>query len=215
MLGTVPTIFLIIPTCLTGTFLYMASMVVDGNAVYPWARTLSTISAAFTAIVQFGAMILAAYYLEQAADKRVAEIESIPLDEDVQQADEARETFTKCYEDVTRWSTLPWVDKSYLRVSLGCSIASSYMVQIFSERCFVTHSLTDSIEENLEGNAANLFLPLGWVAVSLFMASCIFLVLFQKRCNVSSQLLFCSSSTFSGFEASVYFMSLASKKHAD
>lgn len=188
MLGTVPVIFLIIPTCLTGTFLYMASMVADGNAVYPWAKTLSTISAAFTALVQFGSMIVAAYYLEQAADKR-PEIESIPLDEDVQKADEAREMFTKCYEDVTRWSTLPWIDKSYLRVSLGCSIASSYMVQIFSESCFKTHSLTDSVEENLDGNAANLFLPLGWVAVSLFMLSCAFLVLFQKRCNVRSQLL--------------------------
>lgn len=185
MIGTVPIVFLIIPTCLTGTFLYMASVEVDGNSVYPWARTLSTISAAFTALVQFGAMIVAAYYLEQAADKRVDELESIPIDEDVKQADEDRKGLIKCYQDATRWSTLPWAEKSCLRFSLACIITSSYLVQIFSESCFRIHSLTDSIEDNLDGNAANLFLPLGWVAVSLFMLSCVCLILFQRRCNVS------------------------------
>lgn len=185
MLGTVPIVFLILPTCLTGTFLYMSSVEMDGNSVYPWARTLSTISAAFTALVQFGSMIVAAYYLEQAADKRVAELDRIPIDEDVKQADQDREIITKCYQEVTRWTALPWVVKTYLRVSLGCIITSSYLVQIFSESCFRTHSLTDSIETNLSGNAANLFLPLGWVAVSLFILSCLFLAMFQKSCNVS------------------------------
>lgn len=185
MLGTVPIIFLIIPTSLTGTFLYMASIEFKGNPVYPWARTLSTISAAFTAMVQFGAMILAAYYLEQAAEKRVDELDQIPIDEDVKEADDKRAIIAKCYKDVTKWSSLPWIDKLHLRLSLGTIITSSYMVQIFSDRCFKTHSLTDSVEENLNGNAANLFLPLGWVAVSLFMMSCIFLYIFQRRCNVS------------------------------
>ena len=51
-------------------------------------------------------MIVAAYYLEQAADKRVDELESIPIDEDVKQADEDRKGLIKCYQDATRWSTL-------------------------------------------------------------------------------------------------------------
>ena len=83
MIGTVPVISLITPTCLTGTFLYVATIEEEGVSVYPWAGTLSTIAAAFTALVQFGAMIIAAYYLEKTADERIAEIENIPIDQDV------------------------------------------------------------------------------------------------------------------------------------
>lgn len=163
----------------------MASVEADGNQVYPWARTLSTITAAFTAIVQFGSMIVAAYYLEQAADKRVEEIESIPIDEEVKEADEKAENLKNCYRDVTQWAALPWFAKWYLRISLACIVTSSYMVQLFSSRCFTPYSLTDSIDENLNGNAANLFLPLGWVAVILFVLSGLFLILFQRRGHVS------------------------------
>ena len=185
MLGTVPVVFLTIPTCVTGTFLYMASVEADGNPVYPWARTLSTITASFTAIVQFGSMIVAAYYLEQAADKRIEEIEGIPIDEEVKEADEKAENLKNCYRDVTQWGALPWFAKWYIRISLTCIVTSSYMVQLFSSQCFLSYSLTDSIDENLNGNAANLFLPLGWAAVILFMLSCLFLILFQQRGNVS------------------------------
>ena len=185
LIGTVPVVFLIIPTCLTGTFLYMASLEEEGNAVYPWAGTLSTISASFTALVQFGAMIVAAYYLEQATEKRSAEIELIPIDDAVKQADEEGKVLTKCYEEVTQWNALSWFDKFALRVSLTSIITSSYMVHLFSEWCFKTHSLTDSIDENLDGNAAKIFLPLGWVAVSLFLLSFTLLICFQKNCNVS------------------------------
>eukprot|EP00804_Cyclotella_cryptica_P010313 CCRYP_012242-RA/>CCRYP_012242-RA protein AED:0.10 eAED:0.10 QI:0/0.84/0.75/1/0.73/0.55/20/4684/1413 len=189
LLGTVPVVFLTIPTCVTGTFLYMASMEADGNPVYPWARTLSTITASFTAIVQFGSMIVAAYYLERAADKRVDEIESIPIDEEVKEADEKAEHLKNCYREVTQWVALPWFAKWYLRISLGCIVTSSYMVQLFSSLCFTPYSLTDSIDENLNGNAANLFLPLGWVAVSLFMLSCVFLILFQRRGHRKARML--------------------------
>jgi hypothetical protein len=39
--------------------------------------------------------------------------------------------------------------------------------------------------ENLEGNVLNLFLPLGWVAVTLFFASMCFLSIFTRWGNVS------------------------------
>lgn len=189
MLGTVPVVFLTIPTCITGTFLYMASIEENGNPVYPQARTLSTITASTTALIQFGSMIVAAYYLEQAADKRVAEIESIPVDEEVKEADEKAENFKQCYQAVTQWNTLPSHAKWYIRISLTCIITSSYMVQLFSNLCFTTYSLTDTIDKHLDGNVANLFLPLGWVAVSLFMASCLFLTIFQQRGKVKALML--------------------------
>lgn len=186
LVGTIPVVFLIIPTSLTGTFLYMASIEVEGNAVYPLAKTMATISASFTALVQFGAMIVAAYYLERAADSREEEIENIPIDEDVEEADEKIEIIRICYREVTQWSELSWWDKLYLRVALVSIVTCSYMVNLFPEHCFETHALTDSIEHNLNGNAANLFLPLGWVVVSMFMLSCLLLAIFRRKCNVSS-----------------------------
>ena len=38
--------------------------------------------------------------------------------------------------------------------------------------------MTDSIDDNLQGNVGNLFLPLGWVATGLFIASVLLLYFF-------------------------------------
>jgi hypothetical protein len=162
-------------------------------------------------------MIIAAYYLEQAADKRVSEIESIPIDEEVREADEKAENLKSCYRNVTQWSSLPWFAKWYLRISLACIVTCSYMVQLFSSHCFTPFSLTDSIDDKLNGNAANLFLPLGWVAVILFMLSCLFLFLFQLRGRVSNDeayAIFRFRESVSAYFTSCHLCSLnSSEKH--
>lgn len=187
MLGTLPTIVLIIPSCLTGTFLYMASLITDfGNPQFPWASTVSTITASATASLQFGSMLVAAYYLEQAADKRGDEVEAIEDDQEVKEADEKDEHMRKCYKIVTHWNALPLLPKSILICSLASITASCYFVQLFTSMCFVDHTLTDSIDENLEGNVANLFLPLGWVAVGLFIGSMTLLGMFISWGKVSA-----------------------------
>ena len=164
----------------------MASIEVEGKGVYPLAKTLATISASFTVLVQFGAMVVAAYYLEQAAEKRAEEIKNIPIDEDVEQADVSSDIIRKYYQEITQWSEISWWDKLLLRVALVCIMTCSYMVVLFPHHCFETHSLTDSIEDNLKGNAANLVLPLGWALVSMFLLSCLLLAIFQRKFNVSS-----------------------------
>jgi len=182
LLGTVPIIFLIVPTCLTGALLYMASVTIENtsNPEFPWAATVSTITASATAIVQFGSMIVAAYYLEQTARKRGDDVLAIPDDRAVKEADDKTAQLKRCYRDATRWDVVPVAAKLLLLAALGCILVSSYMVQIFSSRCFVPHTLTDSIEDNLDGNILHLFLPMGWVAVSLFCISLMFLYLFES-----------------------------------
>jgi len=181
MVGTLPIIFLIFPTCLTGALLYMASLETDtGNPVFHWAGTVSTLTATATAMVQFGSMIVAAYYLEQASDSRADEVKAIEDDKEVKEADERDEQMTRCYEAVTQWNFMPTWPKFILVSSLACITASCYMVQIFSSMCFVEHNLTDSIYDNLGGNVGNLFLPLGWVSVGLFAASIALLTIFSN-----------------------------------
>ncbi|KAL7553154.1 hypothetical protein ACHAWF_018056 [Thalassiosira exigua] len=189
MLGTTPIVFLIFPTCLTGALLYMASLRTDtGNPFFPWARTASTLTASATALVQFSSMIVAAYYLEQTAEKRADEVKAIDDDKEVKEADIKEEQVRKCYETVTQWNVLPLLPKLTLISSLTFITASCYMVQFFSTMCFAEHSLTDSVYENLGGNVANLFLPLGWAAVALFGLSVILLSMFSRWGNVSTQL---------------------------
>lgn len=129
MLGTLPVIVLIIPSCLTGSLLYMASLVTDtGNPVFPWAGTLSTITASVTAVVQFASMIVAAYYLEQASDKYASEIAAIDDDIEVKEADARDEHIRDCYKKVTQWNSMPMMSKLLLSFSLVSITASCYMV---------------------------------------------------------------------------------------
>ena len=53
-------------------------------------------------MVQFGSMIVAAYYLEQTAETRAEEIKAIDDDKEVKEADQKDEQMKKCYEAVTR-----------------------------------------------------------------------------------------------------------------
>lgn len=186
MIGTIPTIVLVIPSCLTGTLLYMASLKSEnGVPQYPWAFTVSTITAAFTAGIQFCSMLVAAHYLERAVDQRSEEVAAIEDDMEVKEADARDEHIRKCYKSVTEWNAIPLVPKVTLVCSLVSVTASCYMVQFFTSLCFVDYSLTDTIDGNLEGNAANLFLPLGWVAAGSFFGSMILLIIFTSWGKVS------------------------------
>ena len=187
MLGTLPIVFLIFPTCLTGALLYMSSLVTDtGNPAFPWAGTVSTLTASLTALVQLGSMIVAAYYLEQTSDKRAEDIQAIEDDKEVKEADDKDEHMKKCYETVTQWNVMPFWSKLIITSAVACITCACYFVQFFSTACFVEHSLTDSFYDNLGGNIANLFLPLGWAAVGLFVASIVLLDIFSIWGKVSA-----------------------------
>ena len=196
IIGTTPIIFLIFPTCLTGALMYMSSLeTYNGNPVYPWASSVTTVTASLTAMVQFGSMLVAAYYLEQTATQRSEQAKELGDDEEVKAADEKDKYMNKCYRDVTQWNIVPSIWKAVLLLSLGCIITSCYLVQFFSEYCFIPHSLTDSVEDNLGGNVGNMFLPVGWMAVGLFTASIIFLGFFARWGNKKARQLANSASS--------------------
>merc|ERR1712194_497487 len=56
VIGTIPVICVILPTCVSGAFLYMTGMETEtGNPQYPWASTVFAIVTAFSTMIQFGA----------------------------------------------------------------------------------------------------------------------------------------------------------------
>lgn len=186
MIGTLPIVILIFPTCLMGALIYLASLDNEtGNPEIPWAGTAATICASGTAVVQFGSMIVAAFYLERTLEQCRDEIDAIETDNEVREADERDERLKNCYANVTQWRSISFWTKAILVCAVACITSSCYMVQFFSSSCFVEHELTDSIYENLNGNIANLFLPLGWAAIGLFSASIVLLQVFINWGNVS------------------------------
>ncbi|KAL3929345.1 MAG: hypothetical protein SGBAC_012252 [Bacillariaceae sp.] len=173
LIGTIPVIFLIFPTLLTGTFTYMASLTLDdGTPEFPYAGVLATVFAAITAVVQFGSMVVAAYYLEQTANAREEELAQIPIDEEVKERGEKQAAFNKCYKEVTKWEIVPFFPKMILRLAVVTMIVSCYLVQLFAKSCFAEYELTYTIDNNLDGDWTNLLLPLGRVASLLFLVSC-------------------------------------------
>lgn len=181
LIGTIPVIFLILPTLLTGSFTYMASLTLeDGTPEFPYAGVLATVFAAITAIVQFGAMVIAAFYLEQTASAREEELAQIPIDEEVKEREEKEEHFRRCFKEVTRWEIVPFFPKMFLRLSVVTMILSCYMVQLFASSSFAEYELTYTIDDNLDGDWANLLLPLGRVASLLFIVSCVLLYGYLK-----------------------------------
>lgn len=125
------------------------------------AGTVSAITTSLTAAVGLGAMIVAAYHLEQTTENRLSDLEAIPDDIEVKEADDKASHLKECYEKATQWNALPRSAKILLLVSLACIVTACYIVQLFSNLSFVPHSLTDSINENLGGKVTGLFLPLG------------------------------------------------------
>ena len=192
MKGTLLTAILIIPLCMSGKFLFMASLKVDsGIPEFPMASTLGAIALSVASLVQLISMLVAVYYIKQAVDKRRDEIKAIEDDQEVKEANRNRkdEQMRKCYSQVTQWSAMPIAPKLILICSLVAITLSCYSVQLFTSNCFVEYNITDSIDEKLGGNVANLFLPLGWAAVVLFIGSMILLGIFVSWGKVRAKVL--------------------------
>ncbi len=186
LIGTLPVIFLITPTLLTGSFTYMANVTTDdGQAEFPWAGTLGTVCAAITALVQFGSMVVAAYFLEHTVSNRKEDLESIEIDKEVKDADDKDKKVNDAYEEITEWDALPLLAKIFLTLSLTTMIVSCYLVQFFNSRCFVEYDLTFTIDEHLDGDWLNIIKPLGAIANYLFLASVVLLLGFRSWAMVS------------------------------
>ena len=108
----------------------------------------------------------------QAATEHREELDAMPIDKEVEEADKKAKIRTQHYEKATEWEGLPTSAKFLLLISMLFMIVSCYMVQLLP--CFVPYELTDRIRD-LKGNHwYNLIVwPIGWVACGFFVVSCL------------------------------------------
>lgn len=179
LVGTLPVVALIVPTVLAGSFTYMSSLTLpDGTPEFAWAGTAKAVSMAVAALVLFGFMLFAAYYVEVTMREREDEVAQIPIDEEVKKLDDESELSNEAYKEVTQWHLVPSFAKFILILSVVSMIGSCYVVQLFQEDAFISYQLTDTIDGRLNGDWLNLILPLGYAALAAFAASIFFFWIF-------------------------------------
>lgn len=192
LVGTLPIVFLILPTLLSGSFTYMKDMRDEtGELEFPWAGTMATVFTTLTAIVQFGSMVVATFYIDRVmGDKsKQDQLNAFPIDEEVKRADEKDEAKREAYEDVSHWDNLPWWAKLVLSLSLVCMTVSCYLFTFFAGYCFRDYQITYTIKDNLDGDWTTLVKPLGIVANLIFLVSIVLMVIFSAWANVSTHFI--------------------------
>lgn len=170
LVGTTPVISLVIPTTMSGSFLYLGSL--DKDA-YSWANTASTIMAVTAAGVQITSMLTAAYYLEKVGEECKEELAAMPYDEEVRVADAIADAKNSRLAELRHWEQFDNVKKAVLVYGTVCMSGCVYIVQMFSEYCFEEFELTDTINDKLDGKVTNFVKPLGNCAIVLFLMAVI------------------------------------------
>jgi len=188
LLGTLPVFFLIVPTVLAGTFVWMSGLQMcsekdvleeacdyfDASPKYDYATTLSAIFLTGAGMVQSGSMVVATVYLEAAVRTRGGELDAIPIDKEVALADEMDAEKRLIFDEVTQWHLIPLFMKLNLLLGSFCIIVSCYLLGIIGG-CFVPFQLgggyTFSGEldnKGLDGNVTNFVLRNGVIAMGCF-----------------------------------------------
>ena len=70
--------------------------------------------------------------------------------------------------------------KAFLLFALLQMILSCYLTMIFSTSCFETFEMTSKVADLPDGNAMNLFKPLGWVSIGLFFLATVQFYVFKS-----------------------------------
>jgi hypothetical protein len=169
--GSQPIIFLIIPCVVAGAFLLKTGGVWD---------SLGGITLTVSAVTQVGAMVAAAYYIQE-------EVESFPdpdpdfkPDLEVQALDKKTEVEAKKYKIVTATDRVPAVIKCVLFVAFLAQAGVVYLVGLLYTSCFEPFEVSSSIEEDLDGNVLNVIkTPYGYMAILLFGISMVALWVFR------------------------------------
>jgi hypothetical protein len=173
LIGTLPVVVIIVPTVLSGSFVYLAEK-------YTWAGTASAISTSLTGLVIMAMPMMTMYHIERAMEENKDELARMPLDKEVLRADENEEQRRLLYLELTKWQVLPRWLKSVLIVGNMFMFMSCYLALAAGGACFREFTMSDSIETDLGGDPWSLIKFLGWVSIVGFCVGSFCLWLFSS-----------------------------------
>jgi len=183
LIGSSPFIILNTPTVIGGSLQLRRA---EGDM---WA-TLANVGFAMAALTQGTATTLCTYYIFDTADKRRAELEAMPDDEEVKALEEKSQREAAFYLAATDWKTkVPGNIKFVLILASVLCGSFFFMSNILGSQCWVKVDVADPISgPPLYGNWFGWLQPTGLVALGLFAAGVVFMRIFQRWGTKQAQL---------------------------
>ena len=135
LVGTLPVLVLIVPSVLTGSFLFIGGLEKDGLEIYPWADTAAGVATSLIAAICFYLTLSAANAVKVTLEEDHEAIAAIPFDEAVVAADAEAEKKRKAYRRVTIWEDVPILLKITLCLSVLCMTVCFYMLLFVGSKC--------------------------------------------------------------------------------
>lgn len=173
VVGTAPVIVVVAAVTIAASFQLRRS---EGPL---WAA-ISDLALAMASAVMFGTLVFAAHLVEVTAERHRALLLAIPRDAAVDAEDARASRYQEVFLRRTDWHTrLPVGWKLVLVLGAGLQMAACWVAQLFSHDAFESFQMTDSIDEDLDGDWTNLFRPLGRAVLIASAAGFSSLVAFQ------------------------------------
>lgn len=158
---------------------------------------MGAVASATIAAAMFFFMLSAAGAVKDTFQNHREQIEAIPIDEEVREADALARKRNAAYTEAVAWENVPVWAKFCLVLAVLCSIGYCYLLAGFNTQCFAEYDLMYTISEHLGGKWYNLVRPLGRYALILTVAAFVFLKAFQFWAVVSHRRIFLVSGTSS------------------
>lgn len=183
LLGSSPFIILNTPTVIGGSLQLRRA---EGDM---WA-TLANVGFAMSALTQGSATSLCTYYIFDTADKRRAELEAMPDDEEVKALEEKSAREAAFYAAATEWKTkVPGNIKAVLFLASVLCGSFFFMSTLLGSQCWVSVDVADPISgPPLYGNWFGWLQPMGYFALGLYAAGVVLMRVFQKWGTQQAQL---------------------------
>jgi len=170
LIGTLP----VYPVFLFETVVAGALYLKSGDSWTAAASTMLAVSSLLMGITSLSAL----YFIELAINNNQEELEKYPEDKEVAKLEETEQDEQDGYKKAIEWSNVPMHLQILLCAGMTLMSISCYIFALFSNLCFRTFQVSDSIAEKLDGSAWNMVLWPGWIAGVLFVMGCLTLHVF-------------------------------------
>mmetsp|Transcript_20678 Transcript_20678/g.25073 ORF Transcript_20678/g.25073 Transcript_20678/m.25073 type:complete len:382 (+) Transcript_20678:1-1146(+) len=170
---SLPVVFLIAPCVVSGALLVKASA--EGG-IY---ESLNSLAVTLTVVVQSGSMIVAAQTLAKYAVKYEAELRAEEPDQEVLKLEQKKARKVAIAKELASWKHLSFPTKLLHITSVLLMTASCWAFQLIGTTLFVTFDITDSIDEDLNGDVLSLIKDPGYVALAAFGAASAWYFIFR------------------------------------
>ena len=152
---------LVTPTTVAGAFQLRSGI---GGA---WA-SIATVMLVICSLVQLGAGVLAAYFIEDARKNKTKELAQYDDDADVAMRNEQDARDKLRFDAVTRLQDMPAAPKVVLLSGAAVLTCSAYMLGFASSRCFEPFDLSDDVDEVLCFSCERAAVKgVGWLALGM------------------------------------------------